>query len=323
MEEAIKNFHTQFGYRPEIKNSEKLTTYDHYILDGMGGSHLAGDLLKIYQPGIELYIHKDYGLPPFDEAFLHESLLIASSYSGNTEETLDFLEEGYSRGFKMAVISTGGKLIDFAIKNQLPYIQLPEVGIQPRSALGYSILAIVKMLGREDIVAQLYELETLLDPSSFRKQGEDLATSLAGKIPVIYSSAHNLGIAYNWKIKLNETGKIPAFYNILPELNHNEMNSFHPTEKTAPLLDRFHFIFLHDPEDDQRIEKRMNVAESLYEQDGLGVTHLISQGQTTFEKIFNSLILADWVAYTIAVQNGVDPEGVPVIEDFKAKLKEQ
>ena len=114
MEEAILNFHKQFNFKPEIINKEKIDSPKNFILSGMGGSHLASGLLKTFKPGINLYVHKNYGLPPFEDDFLKDSLLIASSYSGNTEETIDFLEEGYSRGYHMAVITTGGKLLDFA-----------------------------------------------------------------------------------------------------------------------------------------------------------------------------------------------------------------
>ena len=320
MEDAILNFNKQFSYSPEIINREKIGSPKHFIVCGMGGSHLATGILKMYKPGIELYVHRDYGLPPYSNEFLKESLLIASSYSGNTEEVVDFLEEGYSRGLNMAVIATGGKLIEFAKKNYIPYIQMPDDGIQPRSALGYSLIAMSAMTGEYPCCDSLKSLEQNLNPESHRKSGEELAKNLSGKVPIIYSSVQNLPLAYNWKIKMNETGKVPAFYNLFSELNHNEMNGFDVGDKTRDLSSNFHFIFLRDEKDNSRIQKRMDITEDLYEEKGLNVTSLRLTEDDTFVKIFNSLLLADWTALYIAKNNGMEPEAVKIIEDFKAKL---
>lgn len=322
MEEAIKKFPEQFKYEAEVKNSQKLeNNYDHYILGGMGGSHLAADLIKIYKTGIDLYVHKDYDLPPYSDEFFKKSLLIASSYSGNTEEAVSFLEEGYSRGYNIAVIATGGKLIKFAKENNLPYVEMPDTGIQPRSALGFALRALSKILGNNGCCTELGALADILKPMEFKPVGEALADSLKGKIPIIYGSSKNLSIIYNWKIKMNETGKIPAFYNIFPELNHNEMQGFDLSEETADLGNPFHFIFLKDSSDHEMIQNRMKVTEDIYEERGLSVTSLYLDGNSIYEKIFNSLMLADWTAVSIAKSNSKDPESVPMVEDFKKRLK--
>lgn len=320
MDQAILNFNKQFLFEPIIENADKLGVHKHYVLGGMGGSHLAAGILKTYSPGIELYVHRDYGLPNYDEEFLKESLFIANSYSGNTEETIDFAEEAYSRGFSVAVITTGGKLLEFAKKNNLPYILIPDTGIQPRSALGYSLIAIATFLDQKGCIEEARSLVEIIKPEDFKKAGEDLAKSLSGKVPVIYSSLSNLNITYNWKIKFNETGKIPAFYNILPELNHNEMNGFDIVESTKKLGEPFHFIFLKDKDDHPRVQKRMDVVEKIYEEKGLPVTSLYIEGAGKLERIFTSLLLADWTAFYIALNNGQDPEKVPLIEEFKKRL---
>lgn len=321
MEDAILNFNKQFGFEPEIINSEKIKDNKRCILAGMGGSHLASGLLKMYKPGIDLYVHRDYGLPPYDDEFFAESLLIASSYSGNTEETLDFLEEGYAKGYNMAVISTGGKMLDFAKENQLPYIQIPDDHIQPRSALGYSIVAMAKFVCGDQCVKDLRSLEKTLDPKSLQKSGAELAESLKGKIPIIYASHNNLWVAYNWKIKFNETGKTPAFYNIFPECNHNELAGFNLSKESRDLSSDFHIIILRDIETDHpRIQKRMAVVEGLLEEKGISVSTLVLNGNTKFEKIFNSTLLADWTAFSMAQNTGSDPENIPIIEGLKEKM---
>ncbi|MFT5180088.1 MAG: glucose/mannose-6-phosphate isomerase [Candidatus Paceibacteria bacterium] len=320
MEDAIKNFNKQFSFNPEIVNKENLDTHNNFIVCGMGGSHLATGLLKMYKPGINLYVHRDYGLPPYDDEFLKDSLLIASSYSGNTEEVVDFLEEGYSKGYKMAVISTGGKLIEFAKENNLPYVELPDTGIQPRSALGYSLIGMSALVGEYPCCDGLKKLENVLNPISLKEEGKSLAENLKGKIPIIYSSTRNLPLAYNWKIKMNETGKVPAFYNVFSELNHNEMAGMDVIDTTKELSKNLHFIFLKDPSDNPKVQNRMDVTEKLYEERGLNVTKLTLVGDSLFEKVFNSLILADWIALSIANGNGAEAEQVPIIEEFKRMI---
>jgi len=147
--------------------------------------------------------------------------------------------------------------------------------------------------------------------------GKALAYRIKGKVPVVYSSSENAPIAYNWKIKLNETGKIPAFMNVLPELNHNEMNGFDVHPSTRPLSRVFHFLLLKDKNDNEHVQKRMEVLASLYEARKLPVMTLELKGKTVLEKIFSSLLLADWLAYHTATLYKVDPEQVPLVEEFK------
>lgn len=317
MEEAIKNFSKQFEWKPEIQNAAAFRPAKRLVVAGMGGSHLAADLLSAYDPKLDVYVHRDYGLPFLSDERLRDSLLVASSYSGNTEETIDFAEKALQARLNLAVVAVGGKLIDFAKKNNLPYILIPDTKIQPRSALGFSITALAKLSGNTTMLAELGELSKVLKPESLRADGRKLASTLQGRVPVIYSSSRNLPIAYNWKIKFNETGKIPAFYNVLPELNHNEMTGFDVIPKTKQLSEKFHFIFLADVADNSKVAKRMNVCKKLYEKRGLPVTVLALSGKTVLEKIFNSLLLADWSAFHTAALYGAEAEQVPMVEEFK------
>ncbi len=317
MENAILNFNKQFSFKPEIVNAGALRRAHRLIVAGMGGSHLAGDLLSAYNPNLDVYIHSDYGLPPFSTERLKESLLVASSYSGNTEETLDFAKVALKKKLNLAVVSVGGKLMDFAKKNNLPYIELPDTGIQPRSALGFSVIALATLLGDKKMIKELSGLPNRLKPSALRNKGKKLATSLHGLVPIIYSSFRNKPIAYNWKIKINETGKTPAFHNVFPELNHNEMTGFDMVEKNKNISEAFHFFFLQDNNDHKSVQKRMDICEKLYRKRGLPVTVLSLSGDLIFEKIFNSLMLADWVAFYTAELYGAEAEQVPMVEEFK------
>ncbi|GBD34814.1 hypothetical protein HRbin35_00565 [bacterium HR35] len=320
--EAIKNFNQQFEYEPKIENEDKLKIkFSKFVVGGMGGSNLAPDLLKIRDPYLDILIHRNYGLPKISEKELKERLLIANSYSGNTEETIDFLMKGIEKNLNLAVVSTNGKLIELAKENNLPYIQMPDIEIQPRFALGFNIKAIVKLIGRDDLLKELDELKNLLKPKEFEEQGKELAEKIKGFIPIIYSSAENLGIAYNWKIKFNETAKIPAFYNVFPEFNHNEMASFDVKNDNRELVEKFYFIILKDKDDHPRIQKRMEVFKKIFSERGFRIETINFEGTSIFHKIFNSLILADWTSYYLALNYSHDPEKVPLVEEFKKLIK--
>jgi glucose/mannose-6-phosphate isomerase len=318
MSDAIKNFHKQFSYKPVIEQTKHLNKFNHYYVIGMGGSHLAADLALIWNPQLPLTIVSDYGLP---SRITKKNLVIASSYSGNTEETIDGLKIALKKKLPVVVIAVGGKLITLAKKHCLPYIQLPNTGIQPRCALGFSLRALLKILGDEKGLQESSRLAQTLKPDAYEKPGKALAEKLTNKIPIIYSSRQNSAIAYNWKIKLNETGKIPAFYNVLPELNHNEMNGFDAQPATKQLCNKFHFVFLKDKNDHPRVQKRMAILERLYRERGLPVEISELRGKTAFEKMFSSLVLADWTAVYIAKHYKLESEQVPMVEEFK-KLME-
>jgi glucose/mannose-6-phosphate isomerase len=321
MKESILNFAKQFSYQPEVQNSDKIKeSYKNYILGGMGGSHLAAGILHAHTPGINLYIHRDYGIPAYDDEFNKESLFIASSYSGNTEEVLDFADEAYSKGYDILVITTDGKLLEFAKDNGLSYIQLPDDGIQPRLAIGYSTIALSSVVA-PNLVPELNSLQEIINSELIEKDGKELSNILENKIPVIFSSNKNKSIAYNWKIKMNETGKIPSFYNVFPELNHNEMQGYDFIEKNQHLSNNFHFIFIKDKNEHPRVLKRMEVLEEQFQEKGFAVNTILLDGESRFEQIFKSLVLADWTALGLADFYNTEPEQVPLIEDFKKRIK--
>lgn len=315
--DAIKHFAEQFAWEPKIENPAALEKRNVHIVAGMGGSNLATGLVRTWNPNLRIAIHRDYGLPPLPESVLNESLLIASSYSGNTEEPIDAFEKAGDRKLPRAAIAVGGKLLDLAKKEEAPYIRIPDTGIQPRSALGFSFKALLKMMGEENALKETSGLAHTLVPADYESKGRLLAERLKGFVPIIYSSGRNRAIAYNWKIKFNEGAKIPAFWNVFPELNHNEMTGFDATGPAKELSRAFCFIFLRDAGDHPRVLKRMEVTERLYRERGLPVELAELRGENVFHKIFSSLVLADWAAYHLALLSGADPEEVPMVEEFK------
>lgn len=317
----IKNFQKQFGYEPKIENAAKLKKPKKIIVTGMGGSHLAADILKCWLPDFNISVWRDYGLPPMSAAERKKTLLIAVSYSGNTEETISAFETARKRKVTITVTASGGKLIALAKKYRLPYVEMPKWGLQPRLAIGLMAKSILKIAGMEEEFKEISKLAGIFSAARFEKAGKNLAGKLRGFVPVIYASGRNFAIAQNWKIKFNETGKIPAFCNVFPELNHNEMTGFDSKKNTKNLSKNFRFILLKDDEDGPRVLKRMKILEKLYGRRGLKTEAVNISGKSRLLRIFSSLSLADWTSYYTAGNYGVEPEAVPMVEEFKKLIQ--
>ncbi len=316
MYDAIKNLNKQFGYEFKIENESKWKKFGRFILVGMGGSHLAADLVKAWRPSLPLFTHEDYGLPGISDIF-QEGLVILSSYSGNTEEVLDAYDEARERGFESAAISVGGKLLARVKKDGAPYIQLPDTGIQPHSASGYMFKALLKIMGEENALDEVGELQDTFRPGDYEEAGKKLAGKIQGYIPLVYASTRNEGIVKNWRVRFHETAKIPSYYDVFPELNHNEMTGFDVVDATRPLSEKFYFIFLRDSEDHPRIQKRMDITERLYRDRGFPVETIEMGGKNRLERIFSSISLADWTSYYLGESYGVETEQVPMVEELK------
>lgn len=319
---------------PEILGNFEFKNFKRIIVCGMGGSNLASGFLEMLRPDLEIVAHRSYGLPTNTKK---DDLVIISSYSGNTEEALDSFEKAINAGLVVIVVTVGGRLLELAKEKSISYIQIPQTGIEPRMALGYSLLAMLKAVGDEENLKKAQEFGKIFEPEKFEKEGIALAEKLPGKTPVIYSSWANKAIAYTWKVKFNETAKVPAFFNIFPELNHNEMVGFltlgAPTavgESVCGGIINPYFIFLKDSSDHQLIQKRMEITQSVLKDKGFEVyisdtndTNLHPNAANSYRiaKIFNSLTLADWASYHFAQNSNFDPEDSSVIEEFKKKLK--
>lgn len=317
MQDAIKNFSKQFEYEPAIENESGLVRHKTIIIAGMGGSHLAADILKSLRPDLDIVIHSDYGLPLWSPEQLAQSMVVASSYSGNTEETIDAFETAYKNNISVVAIAVGGKLLEMARAKNTPRIQLPDTGIQPRMAVGLSLRAMLAAIGENKLLEETKMLAQSLAPEALKEQGIRLATTLQGKIPIIYASHHNKAVALNWKIIFNENTKIHAFFNVFPEFNHNEMTGFDVVDATRELSKNFLCIMLRDTDDHPKIQKRMDSTESLLSEKGISTLRVALTGSSRPEKIFSSLILANWTAASLAAYYGLDHEPVPMVEEFK------
>ncbi len=316
MEKDIYNFPEQLLFSPEIKNKEKWKRHERYVLAGMGGSRLQGDILKTLLPDFPLSLYSDYGLP---EGFFPETGLITASYSGNTEEVLDTYNKAVAEDIPTIAISKGGNLLAVAKEKKLPYIELPQNETQPRIGVGYSLKALLKATEEGGLEEETKKAAENMEKKkeSFRQQGEKISSFLENKLPVVYASRKNGSIAKIWKINFNEAPKIPSFYNVLPELNHNEMTGFDTTPSTGHLSEKITFVFLTDSEDHPKNKKRMEVLRKTLEKRGFEVLEVEIEGDSGVEKIFSSFLVSAWTAYRLSKTYSVDPEKVPMVEEFK------
>ncbi len=321
----MKNFSEQLKYAPEIENApafkrEGLPRHGggKFIIAGMGGSNLASGLLKVWNPELDIVIHRDFGLPAMAESELKSRSIVISSYSGGTEETIDAFREALKKNLSIIVLTTGGELLKLAKENGIPYIQMPDAGVRPQLAMGLSLKATLKAIGEDEALEELSGLaESFAAPAAdYETAGKNLAEKLAGKIPVIYSSFRNLPLARYWKINFEETSKTPAFCGAFPELNHNEMAGFASSEL---LSGNFHFVFLKDKDDDPRLKKREEATAKLYETKGLGVEN-VDLESGAWQKILGSLLLSNRTSFYSAESRGVNPDDVSIIENFKKSV---
>ena len=316
MEQAIRDFPKQFKFRPKIEGG-KIKKYKKFLVCGMGGSGQPPQVLKSIAPELDIVVHKDYGLPAGD---LRKTLVIAMSYSGETEETISALEEAKEKGLPAAAAAISGTLIERARQYGFPYVQIPNTGIQPRIATGFLYCALLKLMKQNELLRACRELAKTLGRRDEESRGRELAQTLQNAVPIIYGSSRNFPLAYMWKIKFNETGKIPAFYNVVPELNHNEMNGLDVKDATRGLSEKFHFIFLKDSDDLKKNQTRMEITEKLYRERGLQVSTIMLSGENRQERVFSALILGDWTAFYTAQMYGLEAEQVPMVEEFKKMI---
>ena len=312
--DELIQFRSQFSFTPVVEQARRPRRYLLTVVGGMGGSQLGAGLLNAISPDFNLWVHKNYGLPPILDHLACETLFIASSYSGETEETLDFAREAHKKGYALAVVSSGGALTRFAETNNLPLVRLPRLGLPARMTVGLSALGILALLKEHSRTEELQLLHAM-DLTQASEAGNRLAHTLGGKVPLMYASAENFPLAYFWKISCNETAKIPAFCNMLPEQNHNEIEGF-TAETGVPIK----VIMLTDSRDDGRIQKRMQITRELLERRGVSVSEVALTGSTAAEKIFGGVATGIAVSLALAKAQGQDPLPTPTIDSLKKRL---
>ena len=315
MLQVIKDFPKQcreaLGLPKGISASGKI---NNIVIAGMGGSAMGGDLLKIYlsNTNIPVYVNRDYKVPNFVD---ENSLVFAVSYSGNTEETLSALNAAKEKKAQIIGITSGGKLAEECEK----VVNIPS-GLQPRAALGYLFFPMLGILHNTNIIRvkndELNEMMGILKQTNkFNEQGEELSKKLKEKIPIIYASEALGAIAFRWKTQINENAKMPAFYNVFSEMNHNEIAGYKSMDH------KFSVVMILDKNDNDRVKKRMNICKEIMEE-YVEVEEVETQGESLLARMFSAIYLGDFVSYYLAVWNRADPGPVEIIEEMKGKIVE-
>ncbi len=314
MRDAILSLPAQLKWSPTVEGGA-IPTADHFLLCGMGGSALAGGLILSCDPTLPLSLHRDYGLPFKNETDRAGTLIIACSFSGNTEETLDAYRTAREAKRPLLVVTSGGELLTRAQRDGVPRIVIPDPALPQRMAVGYFLRALALITGAEAIAQELVSVDGHLDPVATETEARAIAHRLSGRIPLIYASARYGAVAYFWKIMMNETAKLPAFTNVFPEQNHNELESF----DSKPIA-LFGIIALTTPDDHPRVARRFTLLGNILSPAGVPIESILLAGATPAERVVRSVFLASFVALTLAEARGVDPSAVPVIESLKRQL---
>jgi len=306
---------------------------------GMGGSAIGGDLVAGLVAGdcqVPVIVHRNYDLP----AWVNQtSLVIASSYSGGTEETLSGWKAAGQAGARRIAITTGGVLAESA-RNEGTDLITFDYKAQPRAALGYSFTLLLGLLHRLDLIhnpeSELREALELLDQSagekapsdsSFHNRARELSSSLEGTIPVILAAEHLEPVARRWTTQINENSKAWAFWNQYPELNHNMVVGLENPESIRQLAEkqggsRLRVIHLESAHYHAQTKKRMTITREIMEKTGIAVESVHLEGaRTRLDELLLMTWLGDYVSYELATAYQVDPTPVDVITDLKKQLE--
>lgn len=334
MGELIERFPAQaeeaWRIGAEAKVPDTCADVDNLIIQGMGGSAIGGDLLRaLYADVLRVpaTVVRDYDLPGFAGP---RTLFIAASYSGNTEETLAGYAEARKRGCKILALSSGGELTKRAQGDNLPLVTIPG-GLSPRAALGYSFFPLLAVLGRLEMIpdpgADFRETLEMLKAGVGRlgktvgmagNPAKELAQWFLGRNPLIYAAGiWPSVVAMRWKTQINENAKNMAFWNALPELNHNETVGY---EAPADLVRQIRVLFLRTGMENARLVKRIEVTGGIIGRAGAETREVKAEGRSSLARMFNLIQLGDFVSYYLAILNGIDPTPVKVIDLLKGEL---
>ena len=298
------------------------------LVSGMGGSGIAGTIASVIaeHAGRRVSVHKSYGIPGW--AAGHRPLVVAVSHSGNTEETLSAVDAAAGAGLDIAAVTTGGTLASRAADAGWAVL-LPETGPQPRAAVGNLAGGTLRVLEAAGILPpQSADLEEAADVVEMLIGGvgpalaADLADALAGRIAVIYGGS-GIGevAASRWKTQINENGKAPAYWSVLPELDHNEIVGWTAWPEVSAAA--VGIVWLHDSGDHPRVALRSRITRELIE-DGTGIAgEVVSTGSGPLARLFSLMVIGDLVSVAIAERAGADPMPVAVIEDLKKRLAQE
>jgi glucose/mannose-6-phosphate isomerase len=299
------------------------------VLTGLGGSAIGGDLLKSYladELRVPMLVNRHYTLPRFVG---RSTLVIVSSYSGNTEETIAAHAVAMKRHARVLCISSGGTTLRRARRSSTPFILIPG-GLPPRAALGYSFFPLLIGLSRMGFITskdraitetiRLLERNaaTYADPSATDNRALQLAHLLKHRMGVIYSSTERFdAVAARWRGQMAENAKTLMFGHVIPEMNHNELVGWNVLKDQ---MREMQVIFLRDREDHRRVTMRMDFTRGIIANSTPRIAEAWSEGTSRLARMFSLVQLGDWVSFYLAILHNVDPTPVEVIDQLKEEL---
>lgn len=308
---------------------------DSIVVLGMGGSGVSGDVVQaVVEPRLSVPLRtiKSYG--PIPEWVGRNTLVFAVSYSGSTEETLAAVDTVLARGARIVTVSSGGPLAVLAGSSGLAHVAIP-TGLQPRASLGYlslPILAVLAVMGLvPDLQSDVDEAVKVLSELASRCHRErptaanpakDLAARIKDRIPVVYGG-HGVGAtaAYRFKCDLNEYGKTPAFWNEIPELDHNEIVGWKNLD--ALTSERFVVILLREPGEHERVALRFEITERLVDSRLAEFVAVSSEGDSVLARLLSLIFVTQLASIYVGLAYDEDPGPVAVIMQLKQELKDR
>jgi glucose/mannose-6-phosphate isomerase len=324
MKNLIQNFSKQLTEAIAIGNNATFTksknTISNVLICGLGGSGIGGSIISelvIGKATVPVNVTKGYFIP----AYVNENtLVIISSYSGNTEETINCMNLAISKNAKITCITSGGTIKEVANKNNFDCVIVPG-GMPPRSCLGYSLTQLLFILNFHNIIDAAFKAELpaaikLIDAeeNNIVTEAKSIAKTLKGKLPVIYATTYNEGIAIRFRQQLNENAKVLCWHQIIPEMNHNELVGW--TEKNNNLA----VLFFLDNDEYSRNLARVEINKEVIKKYADSITEIYSKGNSIIEKAIYFIHLGDWISLFLAEERGVDAIEVDVIHHLKSSL---
>jgi glucose/mannose-6-phosphate isomerase len=329
------------SFPEQIRNSQKIfadnpvkikkDSIKNIVYLGMGGSAIAGDIISdvlFDQLPIPIQVVRGYNLLA---ACSESTLVIASSYSGNTEETLQAVDEAKERGAQIVAITSGGEMQKLAKKHRWPVLPVPD-GFPPRQAFGYLfflalqtiMLVLKKGLSDADFRKIIYLSESIIhnndeETAEGKVFAKDLAIRIKNKIPIVYSSSPYLThVATRWKNQFQENSKSMAFSNVIPEMNHNEIVGWEMNHKS---LDGYLVVFLEKQDENPKIKTRIQLTKNIIHDRGTHIVEVYTEGSTAIEQTVSLIVMSDWTSYYLALLYEKDPASIVNIDYLKGELK--
>lgn len=323
MKELVQNFTQQLREAKIIADKALVSenqSISNIVVSGLGGSGIGGTILSELISDtckVPVIVNKDYFLP----AFVNErSLVIISSYSGNTEETLSAMQQAITRGAQIACVTSGGKILELAKQHQFDFIEIPG-GMPPRSCIGYSLVQLLKIcvakgLADKQLFVDLDNAIDLLDRDNgdIKAEAALIAKKLYDKFPILYSIGNSEGVVVRFRQQINENGKILCGHHTFPEMNHNELVGW--TSRNEQLV----VVAFHTSFDYARSQKRYEVCKPIFEKYASRVIDIHAKGASKLEQFLYLINIGDWISCYIADLRGIDPVEVRVIDHLKKEL---